>query len=92
MARGGYGQGSGIPLGERRRVDLPEPVGDDCPARHVWVSGAADHLGKRRPGLLVEWRKRGAMWEGRVAYVATLRGTAWATVEEWLPADQIEPV
>lgn len=97
MARGGYGQGSGVPLHARTRrgasADPPAPAAayDDeaatCPARHCWVGVPVD--GSRpRPGLLLEWRRgeRGR-WEGRVAYAAQLRPGRWATVEEWLPAE-----
>jgi hypothetical protein len=41
-----------------------------------------------RPGLLLEWRKGDVgRWERRVVYVAALRPGAWATVEEWIPAE-----
>jgi hypothetical protein len=97
MARGGYGQGSGVPLHARTRPGAaaePAPVATEgaydagaCPARHCWVSAPVD--GNRpRPGLLLEWRKveRGR-WEGRVVYAAQLRAGRWATVEEWVPAE-----
>ena len=58
---GGWGKrGSGVPLAQRVRGDLPpaqDPVGPDCPARHCWVSGAVDAEGVKRPGLLFEWRQ-----------------------------------
>lgn len=94
MARGGYGQGSGVPLHARRRGDqtAAEPTDDGCPARHVWVSDGADHAGRRRPGLLVEWRQRDGGWEGRVIYAAALRSTGWGTVEEWIPALLLDPL
>jgi hypothetical protein len=42
------------------------------------------------PGLLVEWRRRGEAWQGRVAFtVAGPDGPA--LVEAWLPADRLEP-
>ena len=98
MARGGYGQGSGVPLRARTRVGAraeaapettPTPAYDDeaCPARHCWVSVPVDGS-TPRPGLLLAWRRveRGR-WEGRVVYVALLRPGRWATVEEWLPAE-----
>lgn len=100
MARGGYGQGSGVPLHARTRVGSspvpapvtgasPSPSYDDeaCPARHCWVSVPVDGS-TPRPGLLLEWRRveRGR-WEGRVVYAALLRPGRWATVEEWLPAE-----
>jgi hypothetical protein len=42
------------------------------------------------PGLLVEWRQRDGVWQGRVAYtVAGPHGPA--LVEAWLPAARLEP-
>ena len=43
-----------------RAPSLAQPavaVQDTCPARHCWVSDAADDGGVKRPGLLVEWRQ-----------------------------------
>ena len=96
---GGWGKrGSGVPLAQRVRGDLPpaqydgrDPVGPDCPARHCWVSGAVDAEGVKRPGLLLEWRQVAGRWEGRVTYAARLRpleaNGGWLVVEEWLPAE-----
>ena len=91
---GGWGkQGSGIPLSERVRAGspAPPPPEEPCPARHCWVSGAADGLGVKRPGLLVEWRQAGGAWEGRVVYVVRLRPGGWQLVEEWVPASLLTP-
>jgi hypothetical protein len=94
MARGGYGSGSGVPLGERVRAGRtpvdpahPGPEHRDGPGRHCWVSVPVD--GSRpRPGLLLEWRRvEHGRWEGRVVYVAELRPQRWAAVEEWVPAE-----
>ncbi len=64
-----------------------EPAPEACPARHCWVADAADRLGVKRPGLLVEWRQdAGGGWEGRVLYAAQLRDGRWAVVEEWVAA------
>lgn len=79
----------------RSRAAGPRVHGDPdthpCPARHCWVSGAADDEGVKRPGLLVEWRHVAAGWEGRVVYAAELRPGQWALVEEWLPAVLLAP-
>jgi hypothetical protein len=83
------GGGGGIPMS--RRVQLSSGLADDCPARHCWVAGAADEVGVKRPGLLVEWRTAESGWEGRVVYVARLRAGGWALVEEWLPASLLTP-
>lgn len=82
------GRRGGVPLSERVRQGT---VRDDCPARHVWVSDTADRSGVKRPGLLVEWRQSGGLWEGRVVYVAQLRSGSWALVEEWMPAALLAP-
>ncbi len=86
-------RGGGIPLGERVRPGntVPPAVGGECPVRHCWVAGAADHQGEKRPGLLVEWRRTSQGWEGLVVYAANLRPGEWALVEEWLPAGLLTP-
>ena len=91
---GGYGRGAGIPLKDRVRVDQPpEPAqqsvsaaGPEHPGRHCWVNLPVDGS-QPRPGLLMEWRRAGHLWEGRVVYAAQLRPGRWATVEEWVPAE-----
>jgi len=87
---GGMGRG-GVPLYARSRVhDLPpaDPgPRQPGPARHCWVRTPVD-AGAPRAGLLLEWRKDDVGgWHGRVVYAAELRPGAWATVEEWLPAE-----
>jgi len=92
---GGWGkQGSGIPMSERVRVGspAPSPSEEPCPARHCWVSDAADRHGVKRPGLLAEWRQRDGAWEGRVVYAVRLRVGGWQLVEEWLPAVLLTPL
>lgn len=95
MAGGGYGRGAGIPLKDRVRVDDADPgasrptaaaASAEQPGRHCWVSVPVD-APHPRPGLLLEWRLAGHLWEGRVVYVAQLRPGRWATVEEWIPAE-----
>jgi hypothetical protein len=42
------------------------------------------------PGLLVEWRQRDGVWQGRVTYAVP--GPAGPMlVESWLPAARLEP-
>jgi hypothetical protein len=71
------------------------PVEPGCPSRHCWVDDPVDGLGDHRPGLLVEWRRQGDSWEGRVVYAAALRAgdaaVEWGLVEEWLPAERLTP-
>ena len=75
----------------------PEPESRPRPAaphdvaerRHCWVHDPPDAAGTW-PGLLVEWRQRAGVWQGRVAY--TVAGPHGASlVEAWLPADRLEP-
>ena len=94
MAGGGYGPGAGIPLKDRVRVDQGSAdsatpaiaAAAEHPGRHCWVSVPVD-ASQPRPGLLLEWRRAGHLWEGRVVYVAQLRPGRWATVEEWIPSE-----
>lgn len=87
MAAGGYGRGAGIPLKDRVRTAEPQPSAAH-PGRHCWISVPADGT-QPRAGLLLEWRREGHRWEGRVVYVAALRPGRWAAVEEWLPAEYL---
>lgn len=91
MAGGGYGRGAGIPLKDRVRVDQGSEApavaaAPEHPGRHCWVSVPVD-ASHPRPGLLLEWRRAGHLWEGRVVYLAQLRPGRWAAVEEWIPAE-----
>ena len=64
----------------------------DCPARHCWVVDSLD--GVKRAALLLEWRRAavGSEWEGRVVYLAKLRGgNEWTVVQEWMPAACLLP-
>lgn len=93
MAGGGYGRGAGIPLKDRVRADQHQAPPSSSssaepgqPGRHCWVTLPVD-ASQPRPGLLLEWRRAGHLWEGRVIYAARLRPGRWASVEEWLPAE-----
>lgn len=55
--------------------------------RLCWVSGGR---GERHPGVLLEWRRDGDDWEGRVAYgVLSVAGVR--LVEQWVAAAHLEP-
>ena len=93
MAAGGYGRGAGIPLQDRVRGGDQQseaggaPAGEpQQPGRHCWICLPVDGS-QPRPGLLLEWRRAGQLWEGRVVYAAQLRAGRWATVEEWISAE-----
>lgn len=99
MQRGG----SGRSLAERAALSgavpsapVPPPAAPPAPAagrggegRHCWVHDPPDVPGTW-PGLLVEWRQREGVWQGRVAYAVP--GPAGPVlVESWLAAARLEP-
>jgi hypothetical protein len=45
----------------------------------------------RLPGLLLEWRRTSAGWEGRVVRPVLDISGRWAVVEDWIPAPLLEP-
>lgn len=77
--RGGYGRGNQDTLASRTGAD--RPADPPSPARHCFVDG--------QPSLLVEWRRDVAGWEGRVISVVWVDAVGWATVERWVPTDEI---
>jgi len=89
--RGGYGTGKHGTLAERvagtasEPASTPPPRGTpNTPARHCHVDG--------EPSLLVEWCRTERGWEGRVISVLWVDAVGWATVERWLPAEDITPL
>jgi hypothetical protein len=87
---------SGRSLGERAANSGVRPGPDPAlsrpvPAegRHCWVHDPPQAAGTW-PGLLVEWRQDGGVWQGRVVF--TVSGPHGpALVEAWLPADRLQP-
>ena len=53
--------------------------------RHCWVQVGEHKL----PGLLLNWRPAGDIWEGRVI-IPVLVDDAWAPQEAWVPRRLIE--
>jgi hypothetical protein len=83
-----------MPMSQRvslsRGTEVAAEPEHDCPARHCWVLDPVDGSYRRRPGILLEWRRTDAgTWEGRVTYVAQLRPGLWAAVQEWIPASLV---
>jgi hypothetical protein len=83
-----------VPGGMSRRVDdwiaqerlrntgpSPEPA----PVKRCWVL----EDGGRQPGLLLEWRRTPAGWQGRVVH-PVLERSGWVVVEDWITADLLE--
>ena len=65
-------------------ADVPQPPA--APVKHCWVT---DEHG-RLPALLLGWRRTASGFQGRVVRpVPDEEG--WIVVEEWLPADRLEP-
>ena len=64
-------------------------AGSGGEGRHCWVREPPEAAGTW-PGLLVEWRQRDGVWQGRVAYTVT-GPHGPALVEAWLPAARLEP-
>ncbi len=62
----------------------PRPISH----RHCWVIGVPDHPG-RWAGLLAEWRRGSAGWEGRVVYAVAVADRC-VLVEAWLSAAQLQ--
>ena len=91
---GGMRSGKGPSLADRvgaaatpveEEPDRPRPVVQ----RHCWVQGLPQAPG-RWPGLLVEWRRAGSAWEGRVVYVVH-EAAQPVVVESWLAAAHLDP-
>lgn len=64
--------------GRATRESEPPPV------KPCWVT---DKHG-RHPGLLLEWRRTAAGWQGRVVR-PVLEAGRWMVAEEWLPAEML---
>ncbi|NEK86344.1 hypothetical protein GCU60_11325 [Blastococcus saxobsidens] len=81
----------GPDLPSDRRAAAAARSADSGPeeGRHCWVRDLPESPGTW-PGLLVEWRRRGQGWQGRVVYTVP-RPDGPALVEAWLPASRLEP-
>jgi hypothetical protein len=68
---------------ERLRNTTPAP--EPAPVKRCWVN---DEHG-RQPGLLLEWRRTAAGWQGRVVH-PVLHSSGWVVVEDWISAEALE--
>ena len=67
---------------QRRSQDhQPRPAAEPPTIRHCWYDGPHG----RQAALLLEWRRVGDGWSGRVA-VAVPDDAGWALVEMWVDA------
>ena len=64
----------------------PSPTDEVAGLKHCWVLGGQG----RRPGLLLQWRRTASGFQGRVVWPVPDEA-GWILVEEWLPADLLEP-
>jgi hypothetical protein len=69
---------------ERLRHMAPAPA--PAPVKRCWV---LDNHGGRQPGLLLEWRRTAAGWQGRVVH-PVLESSGWVVVEDWITAELLE--
>jgi hypothetical protein len=67
----------------------PHGHGADAPpaTRHCWYDGPHG----RQAALLLEWRRVGGGWSGRIA-VAAPDPAGWALVEMWVDPGMLAPV
>ena len=72
---------------EQRRQPAPAEATDaPPPTRHCWYDGPHG----RQAALLLEWRRVGGGWSGRIAVAAPDPG-GWALVEMWVDAGLLAP-
>jgi hypothetical protein len=76
--------GTPAPGGWEQRQYEVSPAAQPPRIRHCWVTDEHGQL----PGLLLEWRKIAAGWQGRVVR-PVLDASGWVVVEEWLPAERL---
>ncbi|HSE08885.1 MAG TPA: hypothetical protein VLB29_09470 [Nocardioidaceae bacterium] len=67
---------------QKAQVSPPPPPPT---VKHCWVT---DQHG-RLPALLLQWRRTESGYQGRVVRLVDEDG--WIVVEEWLPAELLEP-
>jgi len=80
--RGNFGSmADRVARSNQREATAPVPQ-----MKHCWVT---DRNG-RLPGLLLEWKRGAAGFHGRVLHAVLDQGE-WLVVEEWIPAELLEP-
>ena len=69
------------------RVKPPSDTRSAPPIKHCWVRDPQGRL----PGLLLEWRRTEGGFHGRVVHPVAEADGGWVVVEEWLPAEVLDP-
>lgn len=64
----------------------PPPV--PATLKHCWVSDVHGRL----PALLLEWRRTGTGFQGRVVRPVYDEAEGWLIVEEWLDSSLLSPI
>jgi hypothetical protein len=67
-------------------VGPPPDAAGPPPTRHCWYDGPHG----RQAALLLEWRRVGGGWSGRIA-VAAPDAAGWALVEMWVDPGMLAP-
>ena len=86
MAGGMNKRGNFGSMAERVARSYDSDSAPPMPLKHCWV---IDRHG-RLPGLLLEWQRTETGFKGRVLR-PVLDDQGWIVVEEWLPAELLEP-
>lgn len=72
--------------GRRRRLRTAPTV--PATLEHCWVSDVHGRL----PALLLEWRRTGTGFQGRVVRPVYDEAEGWLIVEEWLDSSLLSPI
>jgi len=75
-----------VPAGPASRPAAPAPRA----ARHCWVADPPGVPGLW-PGLLTEWRRADAGWQGLVCFAAVVGGRSML-LQDWVDAARLRPV
>jgi hypothetical protein len=72
---------------QRMEPKPPPPPG----GRHCWAQTDPVNPWKQEAGLLVDWRRDGDGWWGRVVLASITDEGRVTVTDTWLPADRLRP-
>ena len=79
-------------LARRPEGDVPDATPERRPGgRHCWITDAPGLPAGRWPGVVVEWRRLGARWQGR-ALVVVPEGRDGRVICGWFEQTVLTPV